>query len=408
LYIGIDNKTEKWMIEVRRHLHRYPETSFKEYNTQRKIIEELTRLGIETKKIADTGVIGTIHGGQDGNTIALRADMDALNIEEQETELNHEYRSSNKGVMHACGHDGHMAMVLGAARILQKLKDKLVGNIKLIFQPGEETPPGGALDVIRDGGLEGVNAILGIHLMGDIDSGKIGFRTGKMMAHQRVFKISIIGKSGHHLNPNHCIDPIVIASDFISSIKTELIQHMDSMHPFVFGLGTINGGTIINQTPEDVRITGTFRTFSSEEAIKIESIMREKLDALMRSYKKENINNVPYYDLEIIPGYPVLTNNEKFTRRAASILESNFPEVNRDVELNFGAEDFAYYLENIPGMFMFLGIRNPKKRVVNVNHSNRFDLDESVLKTGVMIYVTLCLDFLENHNEYTGDTFIDE
>jgi amidohydrolase len=400
LNIEIDEKTKKWIIDTRRRLHRYPELSFRESNTQKRIMEELNSMGIEAEKIAKTGVIATIYGKKGGKTIALRADMDALNMDEQETNLNKEYISQNKGVMHSCGHDGHMAMVLGAARLLQESRNKIKGNIRLIFQPGEETPPGGALGIIKEGGLEDVNAILGIHLMGDIPSGEIRFRPGKLMAHHCVFKITISGKGGHHLNPKQCIDPIMMVSEFISSIEDELKINLGPEHPFVLGFGTIEGGSIINQTPEEVKSSGTFRTFDEEDAKTIEAVMRRRLDSLNEFHKKKNLDNVPGYYFEIIKGYPVVANDEKFTLSAAKALKEHFPHVNSEGELNFGAEDFAYYLERVPGMFMLLGVRNPDKNIVNINHSNRFDMDEDVLLIGAKIFFILCMDFLKNHNEY--------
>jgi amidohydrolase len=363
-------------------------------------MDELNNMGIEAKKISKTGVKATIYGGMGGRTIALRADMDALNMDEQQTDLNKEYISQNEGVMHSCGHDGHMAMVLGAARLLQEAKDSYNGNIRLIFQPGEETPPGGALRIIEEGGLEDVDAVLGIHLMGDIPSGEIRFRPGKLMAHHCVFKITVSGKGGHHLNPDQCIDPILMASEFISSIEKELKESLGPEYPFILGFGTLAAGSIINQTPEEVNISGTIRTFEREDNRTIETIMRGRLDSLIEMHKKKYLDDVPGYKLEIMKGYPVLVNEVKFTLSAAKVLKEHFPHVNSEGDLNYGAEDFAYYLERVPGMFMLLGVRNPDKNIMNINHSNKFDMDEEVLLIGAKVFSILCMDFLNNYDEY--------
>jgi metal-dependent amidase/aminoacylase/carboxypeptidase family protein len=217
-----------------------------------------------------------------------------------------------------------------------------------------------------------------------------------------VFKISITGKSGHHLNPEQCIDPILIASNFISLIEIDLKKSLGSEHHFVLGFGTIAGGAVINQTPEEVKISGTFRTFDEKDANAIETIIRRRLDFLIGLYKNKDLDGVPSYDLEILPGYPVLVNDRKFTNRSKEVLEEHFPIVNSEGELNYGAEDFAYYLEKIPGMFMLLGVKNSDNSILHINHSNRFDIDENVLITGAKVLATLCLDFLKNPNEYIG------
>jgi amidohydrolase len=399
--VEFDDELKGWLIEVRRRFHRIPELGGSEHRTQRTILELLRDLGIEGRPIAGTGVIARIQGGGPGRTIALRADMDALNIKEEETALNKDYISQSDGQMHACGHDGHMAMVLGAAKVLGSMRDSLEGDVVLIFQPSEEQPPGGAERVIREGGLDGVDAILGIHIIGHIDVGALHFRAGPMMAYHCSYDLTVRGKGGHHMNPLECVDPIVITSRFITSIERDLANAIDPTHPYVIGFGTIEGGTQFNQTPDEVTLIGTFRTFDEEDARTIEDVMRRSLQGLMDGHKMSE--DVPSFELEVEPGYPVLVNDHGFTKRATEVLREHFDEVNSEADLNFGAEDFAFYLREVPGMFAFLGTRNPGKGIVNVNHSSGFDIDEDILPMGVSLFTLLARDMLSNPGSYIQD-----
>ncbi len=395
-----DKELLDWVVQLRRWFHQNPELSFEEHQTQKRIIEILDSLGIENRKVAETGVIGTIHGKEKGKTIAIRADMDALRIQEPETDLNKEYRSKNDGVMHACGHDGHMAMVLAAARLLQERRENLKGNVRLIFQPAEEKLPGGAVRVIKDRGLDGVDAIVGVHLLGGADAGEIRYRAGPYLAHPCDYNLRIRGKGGHHMCPQECIDPLMIAARFISSVQTDIKTRLDPKCIYVLGFGTIKGGTQYNQTPDQVAISGSFRAFDDATAQTIEQTMRRNLDSLMEQHRNPNAGTEPHYELKVVSGYPVLVNDAKFVHRATTVLKERFPSVVDNVDLNLGAEDFAYYLEKIPGMFMFLGASNREKGITEVNHSSRFDIDEDVLGTGVRILTTLTLDFLDTPEQY--------
>ncbi len=393
---------EDWIIQLRREFHREPELSFKEFKTQEKIIKVLSDLGIESEKIADTGVIATIHGRAPHPCIALRSDIDALEVLEEPTELNREYISENEGIMHACGHDGHIAMVLGAARALQEMHDRLPGSVRLIFQPAEEQPPGGAARVIAEGGLEGVDAILGMHIFGYIDLGRIALRPGRFMANSNVFSIKITGKGGHHSTPADCIDPILIASDFISAIDTRVRSKIDPER-YVLGIGKIRGGAQFNRTPDEVDILGSFRTFDDRDTETIERTIEKTLDALMETYCKGDtgcVANLPTCDLDVLHGYPVLVNDSAFTKAVIATLMKTFPDVDCDAEPIFGAEDFAFYLEKVPGIYLLLGTLNLQKGIVEGNHSSRFDIDEDVLMTGTEILQTIVLDFLNSPEAY--------
>ncbi len=390
---------EEWIIKLRREFHREPEISFKEYKTQEKIVKVLQDLGIESQKIAETGVVATIHGQPGGPCIALRSDIDALEVLEVPTARNKAYISQSTGFMHACGHDGHIAMVLGAARLLQENRHTLPGSVRLIFQPAEEQPPGGAAKVIAEGGLDGVDAIVGMHIFGAVDVGKIAFREGSFMASSNMFSIKIIGKSGHHSNPEDCIDPILIAADFISAINKNIKSRIDPSK-YVLGIGKIEGGAQFNRTPDEVDIIGSFRTFDTGDTKTIDDMITQTLDRLMGLYTSVSCSDVPSYNLDILHGYPVLVNNAAFTKAVHSLLNERYQDVDGNAKPIFGAEDFAFYLQKVPGVYLTLGTKNPDKDIVEGNHSSKFDIDEDILITGTEILKSIALDFLEDPDNY--------
>jgi len=390
---------EEWIIKLRRVFHSEPEISFKEYKTQERIIKVLQDLGIEPQKIADTGVVATIQGNGTGPCIALRTDVDALEILEVPTARNKDYISRNIGFMHACGHDGHIAMVLGAARLLQESRHTFAGSVRLIFQPAEEQPPGGAIKVIEEGGLNSVDAIVGMHIFSAVDVGKIAFREGSFMASSNMFTIKIIGKGGHHSNPEDCIDPILIAADFISAINKNIKSRVDPSK-YVLGIGKIEGGAQFNRTPDEVNIIGSYRTFDHNDTKTIDDMITQTLDRLMGSYTPNDRNSAPAYDLDILHGYPVLVNGVPFTKAVYTLLNEKYQDVDGNAKPIFGAEDFAFYLQKVPGVYLTLGTKNPDKDIVEGNHSSRFDIDEDILITGTEILMSIALDFLEYPDNY--------
>lgn len=392
----------KWIIDLRRHFHKFPELSYEEINTQKKIISVLNGLEIENKTIADTGVLGIIDSGKPGKTIALRADTDALKINEEITDQNKKYASVNKGVMHACGHDGHMAMLLGAARLFKENQQEFTGRIKLIFQPAEEVPPGGAIKVIQEGHLNDVDAILGMHLFTHIPSGITYLKEGAFMAGHCKYEITITGKSGHHFRPEKNIDPVQIASKFVSTIQTDLKNNFAPTVRYVFGFGSINGGEQFNQTPAEVKISGSYRILGNAKNFEVvENTMRKNLDGLMQSHSRATLEDLPKYTIKIDRGYPSLVNSSKFTKRALKTLQEQFSGVSDNTEAVLASEDFARYLEEVPGTFIFMGAGNKKLGLVHENHSNKFDIDESVLIKGANIFHQITSDFLNNPEIYT-------
>ena len=400
--IELDENLVSWVRGLRRWFHQHPEPSFEEKKTQEKIVEVLSGMGVECRTAGETGVIATVHGYGRGKTIALRADMDALRIQEAETALNHDYRSENDGVMHACGHDGHMAMLLGAARWLQEHWDLLAGNVRLIFQPAEEVPPGGAGRMIEAGCLDGVDAIVAVHIFGNMPLSRIGFRAGPFMASSRTFTVTIKGKPGHHMCPQNTVDPIQIAARFISTIQNDVRQRMNPNAHCVLGFGEVHSGRQHNQTPGKAKVVGTFRAYDVRDSVAIVNTIRSNLDGLMQIFTRPGSEGVPSYVFEAEPAYPPLVNNPLFTKRAAEVLKRNFTDVDDDMEPNLGAEDFACYLERVPGVFMFIGGGNEERGITAMNHSDRFDMDEAVLATGMKALLTLTTDFLNSPAPYLG------
>lgn len=390
---------DKWVRDIRREFHRHPELSFHEHETQVRIMSILEELGIDCRKIADTGVLAEVHGRAPGPCIAIRSDTDALAACESLTKHNKEYISQNPGIMHACGHDGHMAIVLGVARLIKEQRRELCGTVRFIFQPAEEVPPGGAVRVIEEGGLEGVDAVIGMHIFGDVDTGDINIRAGPFMANSNRFTVRIFGKGGHHSTPGLCIDPIQIAAEFISSLIPAVSQRIDPSD-YILGFGTLNSGEQFNRSPDELELVGSFRTFDDHDTKTIEHIMSDLLDCLMDSYSKENMAGIPSYELDVYHGYPVLFNDPHFTEEACRLLKTRFGRVNTHVTPIFGAEDFAYYLQEVPGMYAIIGTRNVEKGIVEGNHSSSFDIDEDVLLTGVDLLYSIAMDFLDDPGAY--------
>ncbi len=393
---------EAWIIQLRREFHRYPELSFEEYETQKRILKILGDLGIEARKIADTGVLATIRGKLPGPCIALRSDTDGLQVQEELTERNSEYISRNEGVMHACGHDGHMAMLFGAARLFQENLD-FPGEVRLIFQPAEEIPPGGSERVIAEGGLEDVDVVMGMHIFTNHESGSVGLRPGPFMASTNRFEIILTGKGGHISKPESCIDPVRMATDFMSNFYPALEKQLES-DKYIIGVGRIRGGAQFNRIPDTVEILGSYRTFDRETTDIIDRTIKECLDEVVKRYAKpgEEFSGFPDYELDILHGYPVLVNDPVFTDAVNSKLQESFPEltVYPEIEKTFAAEDFASYLQKVPGIFISLGNRNPEKKILEINHSCTFDIDEEILITGTEILYTVSLDFLKNPEKY--------
>ncbi|MEO8404547.1 MAG: M20 family metallopeptidase, partial [Chitinophagaceae bacterium] len=327
-------------IEVRHHLHAHPELSYQEFETSKFVQQKLSDLGISHEIKATTGVVGLIKGkNPDKRIIALRADMDALPIKE---ENNISYKSINDGVMHACGHDVHTTCLLGAARILHELRNEWEGTVKLIFQPGEEKNPGGASLLIKEGVLENPkpSAIFGLHVHPGLAIGKMSFRGGKVMASADEIYITIKGIGGHAASPHLCIDPILIASHLIVSLQQIVSRHNNPHNPTVLSITAINGGTTTNVIPNEVKLKGTFRAMNEEWRFKAHELIRKMVTDLISSMGGT-------VDLLIDVGYPSVYNNEALNELAILKAGDFIGKENvEETEKRMGAEDFGYYSEN--------------------------------------------------------------
>ena len=364
---------------IRRHFHRYPELSFKEFNTAETISEHLDKLGISHKKgVGKTGVVGEITFGP-GPTIALRADMDALPIQE---ENNLDYKSLNDGVMHACGHDGHMAILLGAANALSKNSKLKKGTVRFIFQPAEEGL-GGAKYMIEDGCLDKVDEIYGLHLWNYQLYGEVGIKDGPVMASADLFDIEVSGKGGHGATPQGTIDAIVVASNLVTMLQTIVSRNTNPLESTVLSIGKIKGGHNFNIISDKVHMSGTTRAYTEENRTMIKQRMKEVIEGVSKSFGADIKLN--YKD-----GYPPTVNHssqvEKVLEAASSIVASGA----KNPYLSMGGEDFSYYLQNKPGCFFFVGSAPNENEILSTpHHCSHFNIDERALLIGASVYLNL-------------------
>ncbi len=375
---------------IRRYLHQNPELSCKEFKTAEFICRKLDEYGIKySKGIAKTGVVGLIEGKNPlKKVIALRADMDALPILEGNRV---DYKSVNIGKMHACGHDVHMACLLGAAKIILKIKDQFEGSIKLIFQPSEETYPGGAIEMIREGVLKNPDTshVIGQHVINTVDSGKIGIKAGPYMASTDEIFLKIKGKGGHAATPEQLIDPILIASHIIVALQQIVSRNANPSTPSVISFGRIIGDGRTNIIPNEVTVDGTLRTYDEEWR----KTIHEKI-AFMASGIAESMGG--NCEIRISHGYPFLHNDEKLTQNIRALAIEYLGEKNVvDLEARMTAEDFAYFAREVPSCFYRLGIRNENQGIISNLHTSTFNVDESCLETGMGLMAWLAVNTLQ-------------
>ena len=366
---------EDYLIKTRRIFHQYPELSFKEFETSKRIERELKRMGLAPIRMAKTGLIADIKGKSKGKTVAIRADIDALPVTEENT---FDYRSKREGVMHACGHDSHITMALGAAKLLSAKRD-FKGTVRMLFQPAEESPPGGATEMIREGALNGVDYIIGQHIASEIPSGKVGIYYGAMMANADEIRVKLEGVGGHGAAPHETTDALLIASEFVVQAQTIVSRRVPPFNPAVVTFGTLNSGYRYNIIAKYAELTGTVRTFDKGTQDMIGKELKRILDGLSKATGCK-------YEFSYIKGYPATINNE----RVSKVVEEAASEVLGEEGVvhpnpSMGGEDFAYYLRKIPGAYYFLGIGNKEKGIVSPEHSSTHKIDESVLKYGTEI-----------------------
>jgi len=389
----LSQKYLKQITEIRRHLHQHPELSFSEFKTSEFIQQQLTQAGIEFKTgYVKTGIVALIRGKNPAKKILLlRADMDALPIEEKN---NVPYKSINEGVMHACGHDVHTACILGAAFILNELKDNWEGTVKIMFQPGEEVLPGGASLMIKEGVLENpkVDKAVAMHVFPSMETGKVGFRGGMYMASTDELYLTVKGKGGHAAMPADYINPIIVASEILIEINKKFMAPealsgtKGESIPTVVAFGKIEGKGATNVIPDTVQIDGTFRTMNEE--------WRDEVHARLKDIVKTiAAKNNASAEIRIERGYPFLVNDVEFTKACSHSAEEYLQKQNvEELPLRMTAEDFAYITQKVPSCFFRLGTGNKEKGITSGVHTPTFDIDEKALEIGMGLaaWLTVC------------------
>lgn len=382
----IENFNEE-LIEIRKYFHQYPELGFKEYKTSQRIVNMLTKWGVEVKRVEETGVVGLLRGKTPGRTIALRADIDALPIEER---TNVEFSSKHKGIMHACGHDGHITICLGAAKILSEIKDELKGNVKFIFQPAEEEAKG-AKRLVGKGVLENprVDAILGLHIWPEIEKGTVGIRKGSIMSAADKFNIKLIGKGGHGAIPNMTVDPIVGASQIVLALQTLVSREINPCDSLVISNCMFHGGDSFNIIPNEVILSGTTRYHNSKVGKNLSNRMEELISSIAKAMRCD-------YEFEYSYLFPITINDDNFVKffenvavkivGQENVLYLDYPSM--------AAEDFSYYLNNVPGTLFFLGTKNEDNEYNKPLHHPEYIFDEKILSVGVELFCNTVVKFL--------------
>ncbi len=374
---GLAKQYADEFIEVRHHLHAHPELSYKEFETSKFVQSKLASFGIDFEVMAVTGIVGLIKGkNPDSRVIALRADMDALPIQE-ENEV--DYTSKNPGVMHACGHDVHTTILLGAAKILQELKNEWEGTVKLVFQPGEERNPGGASYMIKEGVLDNPKpqGIFGLHVHPGLDLGQLSFRKGRVMASADELYITIRSKGGHAAAPHLTADTILVASQLIVSLQQVISRNNNPTSPSVLSICSIQGGHTTNVIPSEVKLMGTFRAMDETWRNKAHELIRNQAKGIAEATGAD-------IDLHIDIGYPTVDNDPVLTETGWQLANTYMGKENvLETEMRMGAEDFGYYTQVIPGCFYRLGVRNKEKGIIHNVHTPQFNIDERAIEMGM-------------------------
>lgn len=374
---------------IREHIHQHPELSYQEFNTMAYVAEQLKTMGIAYKSgVADTGVVGLIkadhHTGEE-NCTALRADLDALPILEK-NEVS--YCSKNEGVMHACGHDVHTAVLLGAAKIIQSFRNELKQPVKLVFQPGEEQNPGGASLMIKAGVLENpkVERMYGLHVFPEMEAGKLGFRGGLYMASSDEIHVTITGQGGHGAQPHKTVDSILVGAEIVTSLQKIVSRSCDPTMPCVLTFGHFEALGATNIIPAEVKLKGTFRTMDETWRAKALELIKFQIENIAKTHGAE-------VDVFISHGYPFLKNDESLTAKVKEQAIALLGEENvEDLPLRMTSEDFAFYSQEVPTSFYRLGVRNEEKGIVHGVHTAKFDIDPHALKVGMAMMATIVLD----------------
>lgn len=385
-YKYISKEIEDYIIDMRRHFHENPELSWEEVKTSKRIIDELKDMGIEARQIAKTGAIGILNPEKKGSVLAIRADIDALPVQE-ENEI--DFISKNDGVMHACGHDAHASMLLGAAKAMSLIKDEL-GKIVFLFQPAEEfIKDSGAKHVVEEKILENENVdrIITIHIWNPIESGKVALQEGPIMASADTFKIEILGKGGHGAQPQQTVDPITIGTLLVENLQHLVSRENSPINPMVLSVTAFNSGNSENVIPEKAELLGTTRTFDNAKRETFPDMMDRVIKGIVEANRGE-------YKLTYYKGTPATINEKESVELGRKVISEIIGEENivyQDPQM--GGEDFAKYLLNIPGCLMFLGGKMPHEDAPH--HNSKFMIEEDVLKTGAEYFVRYALEFIK-------------
>ncbi len=374
------------LVEIRRDFHMYPELSYQEENTPRKVADFLSALGLEVRTgVGGRGVVGTLRGSKPGPTLALRADFDALPIQDEKQV---DYKSRIPGVMHACGHDVHTTTLMGVAKVLSEVREHLAGNVVFIHQFAEEVAPGGALPMIEDGCLDGVDVIYGAHVWSGIPIGQVGVTYGYMMAATDDFEIEITGKGGHGATPHLTVDSLVTGSQLVLNLQQIVSRRVNPLKPAVLTVGSFVSGNAYNVIPNTAQLMGTVRTFDEE----VRDLMEEELKAVVQATCQAVGATAKVHYLR---GYPAVWNHEEPTR----VVESRAKELLGEgqvfhMEPIMGGEDFSYYLQKVPGSFFFVGGANPELGAEYPHHHPKFDVDEKAMLVAGQVFLSTVLHHL--------------
>ncbi len=376
-------KIQKKIIDTRRDLHKYPELSFQEIRTSKLVAERLESFGIDVERnIGKTGVVGTLKGESKGKTIAFRADMDALPIQETNKIS---YKSVNKGVMHACGHDAHTAILLGAAEVLSTMKNKINGEIRFIFQPAEEGYSG-AKYMVEDGAIDNVDGIYGLHVWNYQKSGTVGIKSGPVMAAADLFTITIRGIGGHGATPQGTVDAVIVASHLVQAFQTIVSRNINPLENAVITIGQINGGNNFNIIADEIILKGTTRAYTEDNRQLIKNKMEKICTGIGQTYEAQ-------IKLDYKDGYPPVINDNVLTENVKREAKKIIPNGIINPYLSMGGEDFSYFANKIPGCFFFLGSLPKDKKPLSVpQHCSHFDIDEQVMLIGCSIFIELALN----------------
>ena len=384
---NITKKYKDYIIEKRRYFHMNPEPSFNEYNTSKVVQEELKKIGIPFEVFAKTGIIATIKGQNSGKTVLLRADMDALEVCEKN---NVSYKSQKEGLMHACGHDGHMAMLLGAAHVLNEIKNDISGEIKLFFQPAEETAQGAKAIIEESKIIDSIDTAFAIHLWQGVPVGKISLESGARMAAADLFSIKVKGKSGHGSMPHETIDAVVVASAIVMNLQHLVSRNTNPLDTLVVTVGKLTAGTRHNIIAGEALLEGTIRSFSDEVWKKVPEQIERVVKNTAAAYDAE-------VEINLVRATPPLVNDQDISNILKTSAEKLYgEEVVTKYEKTPDGEDFAYFTQVVPGALAFVGIRNDAKGINSPHHSETFNMDEEALEMGANLYAQFAIDFLNS------------